>query len=151
MAFKASGIIASDAFDNIRRQAAASKKYAEQQKAAFQAATVSADTVIAVIQHAATVLPRLEIWSTAPGLLQYAQQQEGDPTYDVQAEYVVMRNAIRDLRDTLIALFPKDGSGFLLYQRLNADGTIDYRTFTAAQLAATLPLFDAVIESVFTS
>jgi len=51
-------------------------------------------------------------------------------------------------RDSLISTFPKDGSNFLLYQTLNADGTIATRTFTAAGLAAAVAQIDAVIAAI---
>lgn len=148
MALRAGAIRAADAYASIIRQAIATKKYAQDKKAEFQGATVSADQVIAVIQHAAAVLPRFASWTSAPGLEQYARDQEADQAYDVVAEYTAMRNTIRDLRDSLIALFPKDGAGYLLYQKLNADGTFAMRTFTAAQMSATLALFDAVDASI---
>jgi hypothetical protein len=148
MAFRASSIVTSDAYANIKRQANASKAYLQQKRQEMTAATVSASVPFAVIQHFAAVLPLLATWAATAGLAAYAQAQENDPAYDVSAEYVAMRNAMQSARDQLIATFPKDGSGFLLYQTMNADGTVALRTFTAAQLAPTVALLDSVIATI---
>lgn len=50
--------------------------------------------------------------------------------------------------DNLVAMFPKDGNGFLLYQTMNASGVISTRTFTAAQVAAAVALIDSVIATI---
>lgn len=148
MAFRASSVVTADAYASIKRQAVASKAYLQTRKVEMQQATVVATIPLAVIQHFAQVLPSLAIWAATPGIAAYAQAQENDGTYDVVAEYVAMRNAMTSCRDSLIALFPKDGSGFLLYQTLSAEGTINIRTFTAAQLAAVVALVDGVLATI---
>jgi hypothetical protein len=59
-----------------------------------------------------------------------------------------MRNAMVSARDTMIADFPKDANGWLLYQQMNANGTLTLRNFTGAALAPAVALIDAVISSI---
>ena len=148
MGLRTRTISANQAYEKIISQAAASRKYCEGRKTDMQQATVSADVVLSVIQHTQAVLSRYQVWTAAPGIADIAKEQEADPAYDVAAEYITFRNAMRALRDNLIALFPKDGNDYLLYQKLNADGSFDTRTFTAAQLAPAITLLDAVINAV---
>lgn len=135
MAFKASNQIAADAYANIKRQAAATKKYMNDQAAAMQAATSPAWVPLGVIQHLRDVIVLMDGWAATPGLAVYAQTQENDVTYDVAAEYQAMRTAMASARDTLIGIFPTSG-GYLAYQTIAADGTLGVRTFTSAQLAS---------------
>lgn len=150
MALRASTQSVADAYANILRQAVATKAYMTARKTQFQQPTTNADAGLAVIQHCQQVLALFAGWAATPGLAAYAQQQTNDPTYDVAAEYTAMRNALQALRDDLISRFPKsvDANLWLQYQQLQADGSITVRTFTAAQLAPTLPLIDAVTASI---
>ena len=148
MAFKATVVVTQDAFANIRRQAASTRAYMLGRKTALQQATCDAAQVLSMIQHCGTVLDLLAGWAATPGLAEYAKAQVNDPTYDVGAEYVVMRDALVALRANIMAMFPKDAGGFLLYQTFRADGQLQSRTFTAAQVSAVLPLVDAVIAAI---
>ena len=147
MTFRATNQITSDAYANIKRQAAATKQYCQQQATVMQQAA-SANVPFAVIQHFAVVIPMLDGWTATPGIAAYAQAQENDPAYDVAAEYTTMRNAMVSARDQLISMFPKDANGFLLYQTLNANGTVSARTFTAAQLAPIVTLLNNVAATI---
>ena len=148
MAFPASVIITSDAFDFIRRQAVATKQYLQAQRALMVAQSVDSLVPIAVIQHFGQAIALLDVQAAAPGLAAYAQQQVNNPSLDIVAEYNAMRSAMVAARDNLIGMFPKDGSGFLLYQTLNADGSISRRIFTAAQVAPAVTLMDNVIATI---
>lgn len=112
------------------------------------AATCSADIPLAVIQHLGQVAGLMTTWAATPGLAAYAQAQVNDPAYDVVAEFTTMKNAINSARDTLITMFPKDGNGFILYQTINADGSVAVRTFTAAQLSGAVAQMDSVIATI---
>ena len=101
-----------------------------------------------VIQHCGTVLGLMNAWSTTPGLAQYARDQVNDQTYDVIAEYVILRDAIISCRDNLMGFFPKDANAWILYQTIQPSGRIQNRTFTAAQLAAAIPFIDAAASAI---
>lgn len=146
--FKASVLISEQAFDRIRNEVAQSKAFLMNNRAAMVQATVLATVPLAVIQHFGQIIPSINALVLTPGLAQYAKDQTNDPSYDVVAEFNTMRNAMNSARDSLIATFPKDGNGFILYQTINANGTIATRTFTSAQLAAAVALVDSVIASI---
>jgi len=74
--------------------------------------------------------------ANTPGLIPYAQAQYNSPTLDIVVEYNTMITAINGTITWLVNNFPKDATGYLLYEQLNADGTISYRSFTTAQLAS---------------
>lgn len=148
MAFRASGVIAEQAFATVRRQGVATKEYATQRKAQLQQASVDANLVLSIAEHCRAVLTIFDNAAQTPGLPEYARAQVNDPNYDIVAEYQAMRSAIVALRDAVVSLFPKDASGWLLYQQLAADGTITVRTFTSAQTAVLIPHLDGVINSI---
>jgi len=148
MAFRATAVIAEQAFDRIRVQVSSSKDVLTRQRALMVLPSVSAQVPFAVIQHLAFIVPVINALAATPGLAQYAKDQVNDPAYDIAAEFTAMRNAMVLARDNLIALFPKDGSGFLLYQTLNADGTVATRNFTAAQVSSAVPLIDDVLSTI---
>jgi hypothetical protein len=147
MAFKTQ-LSAAGAFDRLQRQAAATKTYLQNQRVFMVAATCNADTPLSVIQHLGQVSILMATWATTPGLAQYARDQYNDPTYDVVAEFNAMKSAIDTARDTLITAFPKDAGGFILYQKINPDGSILLRTFTSAQLAGSVAQVDSVIAAI---
>lgn len=147
MAFRTS-ISVSGAFGALQTQAAATKQYLTAQRTAMQAATCDAAIPISVIQHLGSVDAQMAAWAATSGLAAYAQSQYNDPAYDVVSEYTTMHAAIVSAKNQLITMFPKDGSGFLLYQTLNANGTITNRTFTSAELAAAVTLINAVIAAI---
>lgn len=148
MAFNATPDVAEPAYERIRSQARATKQYLQSQRAVMVQASVISHVPLAVIQHFAAVIPAMNAWAATPGLAVYAQSQQNDPAYDIVAEFNTMRNAMVAARDNLIAMFPKDGSGFLLYQSLNADGSFAYRNFTAAQVAPAVAQMDSVIAAI---
>lgn len=148
MSFRATIPGAEQSFDRLRTQAVASKQYLAGQRALMVQPTVDAWVPIQVIQHFGQVVILMNAWAATPGLAQYARDQVADQSYDVVAEFTAMRNAMVSARDNLIAMFPKDGNGFLLYQTFNLDGTLSTRTFTAAQVAPAVTLIDTVIASI---
>jgi hypothetical protein len=148
MTFKATTLAAEQAFDRLRNQAVASKAYLTTQRAAMQQATCDASVPLAVIQHLGTVVSLMNAWAATPGLAAYAQSQVNDPAYDIVAEFNVMRDAMVTARDTLIAMFPKDGSGFILWQTINVNGGLVNRTFTSAQLAGAVTQVNSVIAAI---
>ena len=148
MAFKATQLSASQAFKNLQTQAGATKQYLQTQRALMVAPTCNSGIPVAVIQHLGQVDGLMTTWAATPGLAAYARAQYDDPLYDVVAEFTVMKTAITSAKDTLIAMFPKDANGFILYQTIQPNGSISFRTFTAAQLAGAVAQTDSVIATI---
>lgn len=137
----------SEAFDRIRRQRIATHDYVTRRRAEC-AAGCSADLVLSIAQHCAQVLTILDAAAATPGLKAYAAAQYGDAVYDMVQEYQALRAALVDLRDGIVTLFPQDANGWLLYQKLQADGSLQTRSFTPAQLSGLLTRLDAVLAAI---
>ena len=148
MAFRATALNTSQAFDRLKTQAASTKQYLQAQRISMVAPTCDAQIPLSVIQHLGQVNALMTVWAATPGLSQYAKDQYNDPAYDVVAEFNAMKTALANAQSTLTTMFPKDGSGFVLYQTIQANGSLLNRTFTAAQLAGAVAQVDAVIASI---
>jgi hypothetical protein len=148
MAFKASQVSLSKAFETLGTRAVATKQFLQAQRINMTASTCDSQVPVAVVLHLGRAIEDLTAIAATPGLAAYASDQVNDPTYDVVAEFNAMRAAMVNARDSLMAMFPKDGSGFLLYQSFTASGGLQYRTFTAAQLAAAVAQVDSVIAAI---
>lgn len=147
MSFRTS-LSLSAAFESLKTQAAASKAYLTSQKALMQQATCDAAVPLQVIQHLAQADALMSAWAALDGLAAYAKAQYNDPAYDVVAEFTAMKNAFANARTQLMAMFPKDASGYLLYQTLAANGAAVNRTFTSAELAPVVTLLNAIIATI---
>lgn len=148
MAFIATQLSAAQAFDRLKTQASASKQYLSTQRALMVAPTCDAQVPLSVIQHLGQVNALMSAWAGTPGLAAYAQAQYNDATYDVVAEFNNMKTAMQNAQTTLTNMFPKDASSFILYQTIQANGSLLNRTFTAAQLAAAVSTIDSVIATI---
>lgn len=147
MAFRTQ-LTASRAFGRIYDQIIATKAYLATQRALMVQAACLATVPLQVIQHLGTVDSRLSVWATTPGLATYARSEFDDPAYDVVAEFNAIKGAITNAKNALIGMFPKDGNGFILYQTIQPDGSLQLRTFTAAQLAGAVAQIDAVLAAI---
>lgn len=85
--------------------------------------------------------------SVSAELAAYARTAEGDPAYDVAAEFTAMRAAVIIARDWMIANLPQSG-GYLAERTINADGTITQRTVTPAQTAGLRTVLQAVADTI---
>jgi hypothetical protein len=82
-----------------------------------------------------------------PGIGPYAQEQLGDATLNVAAEFNGMIAGIDNTIAWIRANFPTDANGWLLAQTFGAAGRED-RTFTAAATAGLRTQLDALISTV---
>jgi len=89
----------------------------------------------------------MDVAVTIPGLDAYARSIKG-ATYDIAAEWSGVKLAMNDATAQILALIPSDGNGFRLILKLLADGTQDWRTFTAAQAAPIVTKIDAVVAAI---
>jgi len=84
-----------------------------------------------------------------PGIAAYAQEQYGNGSLDVVAEFTTMRNAVLALRDWIFNNFPKDGgSSAALVFVYNVDGVPSELTFTSVQTIQFRVEADAFIATV---
>lgn len=126
----------------------ASKLHLIAQRQSLIQPTVDAFTVLALVQHFASVLAILDAQVAVGGLLAVARSFVSDAAYDPSAEYSNTRSAMVSARNSLRALVPVDGQGRFLYQSADANGNLTNTTFTDAQLAQSVALIDAVIASI---
>jgi hypothetical protein len=83
-----------------------------------------------------------------PGIADYAQAQENDPTLDIAAEFTGMVNAITAARDWIATNFPKSANGFVEVYQIDGTKRFADPSFTAATLTNLLPLLDAITASI---
>lgn len=148
MAFAATTVVTQQAFTEMRQLCVTSKAYLQNRRALLVQATVLASVLLELVNHFRTMVLRLNELAATPGLAAYAKDQVDNQAYDIAAEYVVMRDSMIAARDGIAAALPKDGSGFLLYQTMAADGLISIRAFSAAQVASAVVMVDAVIANI---
>ena len=146
MAFKASNVIPTRAYENAKAEALRIKLYFTG-VANSLSSDVDADQILRVAQVSSNHLSRLNEISSTPGIVAYAQAQEGDENYDVAAEFVTLVNAVTTVRNWIINALPDNGT-YLLIHEVNQDGTLTARTFTPAQTSQLLTLVNTVINSV---
>jgi hypothetical protein len=141
----------SDVLKRLKELAKGSKNYLTSQRALMVAANCDAQIPLSVIQHLgqvnALMTAQVALVGASP-LTAYARQVTGSSTYDPAAEFTNTKNAMASAQTTLTNMFPKDGSNFILYQTIQADGTLLNRTFTSAQLAAAVSTIDSVIATI---
>lgn len=128
------------------------KAYWINAKALVVQAQVPTDVIFNIAQNPAIVVPQIQAIAAMPGLTAYARSvgAENDPAYDPVAEFQAWRSALFAIRDHVLATFPKDASGFLLFYKFNADGTTAARTFpsSAADVVTLAGLIDNAIATL---
>lgn len=94
MAFKASNIIPSDAYQVVKRAATQLKLNCQGFVSTLQASGADYNYLRDIYLTLVRAKDQLNTLSTTPGLAAYAQDQENDPAYDVAAEFTGMLAAI---------------------------------------------------------
>lgn len=126
----------------------ASKQHLIAQRVLLTQPVVDAFTVLALVQHFASVLAILDVQVAVGGLAAVARSFVNDAAYDPSAEYTNTRAAMVSARNSLRALVPVDAQGKFLYQSADAAGNLVNITFTAAQLAPSVALIDSLTASI---
>lgn len=87
-----------------------------------------------------------------PGIVDYAKEQNGDPNYDVVAEFNALLGAVDACVNWIVANFPKDQNNHPKNLVLNADGTLTAATISPAALqsAGLITELDKVINAITT-
>lgn len=146
MAFRASNVLPSVAYDTVRRAAVQLKMNLQ----TINARLSSENTSYESLQQIHTVLKRaddqFDSLKTTPGLAQYAKDIEGDQAYDVVAEFTSMQAAI------VAAMAWMDGnvptSVTVKSPSTWDDATIITSTFTPAQTGGLRTQLSAVIAEI---
>ena len=143
MAFRASNILPEQGYDRAKKLAVQIKRLAEARSISFASGATSAE-VLSVADNLGALKAGLDEAKTIPGIAAYAQGQEDDVTYDVAAEFSAVLVAVDAVIANIVATIPTDASGWLLINKINADGTLTARSFTGAQLAGLRTVLDAL-------
>jgi len=109
---------------------------------------VAADRVTRFVAMLSDSLDNLATAVGVPGLLAYAQEQLNDPAFQVVTEYTAARNEMTACRDWIVANFPADGSGYLLYHQFGVGGRITVRQLPSASLAGLRTQLDALLATL---
>lgn len=90
MAFRASGVVPAEAYDNIRKQAGFLKTTTTNFADEMEASGANFDQIRAVYTFLVGTKTKLATLASTPGLADYAAIQENDPAYNVAAEYTAL-------------------------------------------------------------
>lgn len=107
MAFRASSVIPASAYDDVRRVAAGIKSDATAAINQMAAGDVPYSFVVTVCLALKNADANLLNFAGTPGIVEYAQAQEGDPAYDIEAEFTALRTAINAALTWLDANMPR--------------------------------------------
>ena len=147
MAFKALSINLARAYDEIKREALRVYNEAVSLKNASLAGDISSSQILGLAGNLRSARILMEERRVISGITEYAKTQEDDVTYDVSAEYVIMRGALDAILMWISSAMPESG-GYLQVETLNADGSITYRNFSTAQTAGLRTALDTLIASI---
>ena len=132
----------------IRTYAAKVKADATQLRDGSAAGPIPASMAVSMAGSIATARIMLDRATAIPGIQAYVRSQINDGTFDIAASYTAMIAQMDATRDWIIANFPKDASGFLLYHQLSATGALVIRQLTSAQTATLRTVLDALIATI---
>ena len=147
MAFRASNVIPSKAYDQVRILARNVKSNCAH--AITRMATSGADYTFLrdVRVFLANADAQFAELATTPGLPEYAAAQENDPAYDVAAEFTAMRGAIQAATGWMDANVPTSVTAVAPSAWVSA-GPLIATTFTAAQTAPLRTQLQAVADCI---
>jgi hypothetical protein len=137
-----------DQLQTIRNTASALKSAASGFRTVSAAGNVSANAVIQLLRQCVTAR---EIFAAGIGdaaLQDYARQMTGQPTLDLDARLGAINAELDSVVAFIAGNFPASADGYLLKDKLAADGSIDTRYFTPAQLASLRAVLDALVNAV---
>lgn len=129
-----------------RTTAAELKTLCQQTRDAAAAGPISGSVVRQLLDRLIAGKATFASVAAVPGIATYAEAQEGDPTYDVAAEFNAMTAAIDDAITWILAAVPVSG-GFVLMEQWTAGG-VSVRTFSTAQTAGLRAELDALIATI---
>lgn len=114
----------------------------------LQTTNVPTPFVFQMLDQMRQLILSFNAWKATPGLNAYATTNlpgyGGTMTADIQTT----QNACQACIDWIVGIFPKDGSGWLLAEKLVADGSRVPRTFTPTETAGLQTLLQAFIATI---
>lgn len=147
MTFRATNIIPEQGFSKAKSLCERLKRFCDSRSSEFSSNTPS-NRILDALMTLMAFRTQLDIIKTTPGISQYAQDQEGDPSYDVAAEFTAVLALLDTATQGIISTFPKDGSGYILAETMNSDGILSPRNFTPSSLSALRSNLDAVSNGI---
>jgi len=147
MAFPASNQIPVDGYQRAKKLSLQAQRQAQGRSTSFAAGATSAE-VLAAADNLKSFRDQLNDIRSIAGIAAYAKVQEDNPALDVVAEFIALIAAIDAAITEIVATLPKDVNGWLLVNKINADGSLTPRNFTGAQLAGLITKMDAIVAAV---
>lgn len=147
--FLAGNIIPQQAYERAKSLAWDIKNFCEAQSLAAES-DMSAGVVIGIMDRLRIASIGLNEVKDTPGILEYAQVQEDDPTYDVAAAFLNMLGLIDTAAVNIGASLPTDAQGNVLVAKVNVN-ILEWNIWPASALVdmkADLDLIAASIVSV---
>ena len=146
MAFRASNIVPSDAYQTVKRAAVQLKINMVAQKAQLAASGANYQFLQDIYLTLKRANNQFDALKTAPGLSDYAKAQENDPAYNVATEFTSMQSAIvacmgwmgANVPTSVTAKAPSTWDG----------GSIISNTFTSGQTAGLQTALQTVIDTI---
>lgn len=148
MAFKASTATQAQGLQTAMMQAAIIKQRAQGYSVEFAAGNTNVNRIFQAMDDIRSALDVFNATAAIPGIGSYAQAQFNDPAYNVATEFTAMVNAVQGVVNWVVTNFPKDGSGFILGYKFNADGSRVPSTFTPAQTAGLRSALDSLAAAI---
>ncbi len=149
MAFPAGTITTEDAWKEFRALATRLRRMALKLRIQSAAGETGRTSYINLQKALHAALGRWTFLIAAvPALEAYARDQINNPTLDLAAEYVLMRDATTSLRDWIFANMPRAPSDEVLTHKVGIDGRPIEQTFTVAQTAAFRVEVDAFVLTI---
>lgn len=154
MAFPATGTARADNLSDVWTFARGMAAQVRSRASSLSSSAAGPSTAASMVLDAATFLADAKAAllkaSQVPGIGAYAQQQINDATVNITTEFNAMMAQIDNTVGIIIANFPKDGSGRLLFLTFTADNTgrNQSSTFTTAQMAPVKTALDALIATI---
>lgn len=143
MAFRAE---LATAYSNVRSRATQAKKLASDSKALMLAGPVSGNVIRQLLDALITAKAELQSAAGNNGIVAYAQAQEGDPEYDVAAQFTTLVDACTGVINWIVANIPTNG-GYVQMETWSASG-VAVRTFSTVQTAGLRTQLDTIIAAV---
>lgn len=143
MAFRAE---LATAYASVRSRATQAKKLASDSKALMLAGPVSGNVIRQLLDALITAKAELQTAAAVNGIVAYAQSQEGDPEYDVAAQFTTLVDACTGVISWIVANIPTSG-GYVQMETWSASG-VSVRTFSTAQTAGLRTQLDTIIAAV---
>lgn len=147
MAFRA---VKADTYNQVRSLANQLKNLATSSRDLMAAGNVSANVIRQLLDNFISGKTYLTASAAVSGMVEYAKTQEGDPNYDVAAEFTAMINACTGVINWITSNIPTGtANGFtgVLLEQWSASG-VTVRSFTTAQTAGLRTALDTFIATV---